>query len=147
MNKRYLITLKKSVFSVIFALIISSLFTSCSKNDPVQMSKAEILSSTRWRSTVVRDSIGVDVTVANQGFMGLATYNKNGTYEFFNLDGTPRGDSGYWALTLDEGKRIINSITRNYTRVVDIVELNKNIFTYRVVSNGKTVTVEHVPIQ
>ncbi len=147
MSKSYLTTIKRPAFCVLFAVIISSLITSCSKDDTVQMSKAEILSSTRWKSTVVRDSVGVDVTAANQGFMGLATYNKNGTYEFFNLDGTPRGDSGYWALTVDEGKRIINSLTRNYTRIVDIVELNGNIFTYRVVSNGKTVTVEHVPSQ
>jgi hypothetical protein len=30
--------------------------------------------------------------------------------------------------------------------VVDIVQLNSNIFTYRLVSNGKTVTIEHVPM-
>lgn len=139
--------MKRSAFYLLLIVIISSMITSCSKDDIVQMSKAEILSSTRWKSTVVRDSVGIDVTAANQGFMGLATYNKNGTYEFFNLDGTPRGDNGYWALTVDESKRIINSLTRNYTRIVDIVELNRNIFTYRVVSNGKTITVEHVPIQ
>lgn len=128
-------------------IFIASFFVACEKdNEDEEMSKAEILSSTRWKTTVVKDSVGADVTAANQGFVGLATYNKNGTYEFFNLDGTPRGDSGYWALTADDSKRIIYSLTRNYTRVVDIAELNRNLFTYRVVANGKTVTVEHVPI-
>ncbi len=123
-----------------------SFFVACKKDDDKKLSKAEILSATHWKTTVVKDSVGGDVTLTNQGFVGLATYNANGTYEFFNLDGTPRGDSGYWALTADGSKRIIYSLIRNYTRVVDVVELTQKIFIYRVVANGKTVTVEHVPI-
>ncbi|TDH23530.1 DUF4822 domain-containing protein [Segetibacter sp. 3557_3] len=127
------------------SFIMLCLVVSCSKDD--EMSRAEILSSTRWKSTAVKDSVGVDVTPSFQNFMGLATYNRDGTYEFFTLDGAPRGDRGLWALTVDGNKRILNSTTLNYTRVVDIVELNTRIFTYRVNASGKTVTVEHVPIQ
>jgi hypothetical protein len=68
--------------------------TSCKKEEQ-KMSRAEILSSTRWKSTVVKDSVGVDVTSSFQNFMGLATYNKNGTYEFFTLNSALRGDRGY----------------------------------------------------
>ncbi|MEI6948692.1 DUF4822 domain-containing protein [Paraflavisolibacter sp. H34] len=128
------------------ALCAFGSLTACNKDDDDDLSKADILSSTRWKTTVVKDSVGVDVTAANTGFVGLATYNRNGTYEFFNLDGTPRGDSGYWALTADESKRILYSLTRSYTRVVDIVELRSNLFTYKTVANGKTVWVEHVPL-
>jgi hypothetical protein len=137
--------LKKSFLHLLSIVLLSFCIMSCEK-DGQELTKAEILSSTRWKSTVVKDSVGTDVTAANQSFMGLATYDKGGTYEFFNLDGTPRGDSGYWARTADESKRIVYSFTRNYTRVVDIVEISRSKFTYKVVSNGKTVTVEHVPV-
>jgi hypothetical protein len=130
---------------LLLGIAIVSFVTACKKDDP--LSRAEILSSTRWKTTAVKDSVGMDVTSAFQNFVGLATYNTDGTYEFFTIDGTPRGDRGYWALTVDGNKRIINSTTLNYTRIVDITELTKAVFTYRVIANGKTVTVEHVPTQ
>ena len=105
-----------------------------------------ILSSTRWITTKVTDSVGKDVTSANAGFVGLADYLSDGNYIFYNLDGTPRGDEGYYFITPKNDKRIIVSRTRNYTRVVDIVKLTKEVFTYRV-KNGanETVDVEHKP--
>ncbi|MGE7775345.1 DUF4822 domain-containing protein [Chitinophaga sp. NPDC101104] len=127
-------------------------FASCSKDDAPAPEPAksgnEILSSTRWVTTVVTDSVGKDVTAANMGFVGLADYLPNGNYVFYNKDGTPRGDEGYYFITPDNSKRILVSRTRNYTRVVDVVKLTKEIFTYRVVNgNGATVNVEHKPVQ
>jgi hypothetical protein len=135
----------RSFLVSLIGIMILTFAASCEKDEP--MTRAEILSSTRWKTTVVKDSVGTDVTTSFQNFVGLATYNRDGTYEFFTLDGTPRGDRGYWALTVDGNKRIINSTTLNYTRVVDVTELTTSIFTYRVIASGKTVTVEHVPTQ
>lgn len=123
----------------------------CSKDDTVMPPAPEngnvILSSTRWTTTVVRDSVGKDVTAANMGFVGLADYLTDGNYVFYNMDGTPRGDEGYYFITPKNDKRILVSRTRNYTRVVDVVKLTREVFTYRVVNGAnQTVDVEHKPI-
>ncbi len=135
-----------------FAVFATIALASCSKDDAPapepQPDGNEILSSTRWITTVVTDSVGKDVTAANMGFVGLADYLPNGNYVFFNTDGTPRGDEGYYFITPDNSKRILVSRTRNYTRVVDVVKLTKEIFTYRVVNGtGATVNVEHKPVK
>ncbi|WP_109699093.1 DUF4822 domain-containing protein [Chitinophaga deserti] len=135
-----------------FAAFATIALASCSKDDAPapepQPDGNEILSSTRWITTVVTDSVGKDVTAANMGFVGLADYLPNGNYVFFNTDGTPRGDEGYYFITPDNSKRILVSRTRNYTRVVDVVKLTKEIFTYRVVNGtGATVNVEHKPVK
>src|SRR5687767_8929732 len=79
----------KNHILVLSISILLFFVVACEKDD--DLSKAEILSSTRWRTTVVKDSVGNDVTSSFQNFVGLATYNKDGTYEFFTLDGTLRG--------------------------------------------------------
>lgn len=146
--------LLKSAFAIP-ALFCSVFFISaCSSDDddvepvPVvaQPTPSEILISTRWKTTKVTDSVGTDVTSANSGFVGLADYNSNGTYIFYDLAGAPRGDEGTWALTADGKKRVLVSATRNYTRIVDIEKLDKTVFTYRTKNTaGHTVHVEHIP--
>ena len=113
---------------------------------------ANILSSTDWQGTRVYDKDKNDVTKENANFIGLAKYDvKTGHYEFFDaMTGKSRGDKGTFFVTNDGKKRILISESMNYQAVVDITELNKDIFTYKRMgkdANGKDVEVfvEHVP--
>ncbi len=142
------ITWKKLALAFFTACTIAA----CNKDEATPPATPEngnsILSSTRWTTTVVRDSAGNDVTAANMGFVGLADYLPDGNYVFYNMDGTPRGDEGYYFITPNNDKRILVSRTRNYTRVVDVVKLTREVFTYRVVNGaGARVDVEHKPVK
>ncbi|MGG1400003.1 DUF4822 domain-containing protein [Bacillus salipaludis] len=113
---------------------------------------ANILSSTNWQGTRVYDKNHHDLTKENANFIGLAKYDaKSGRYEFFDAKtGNSRGDKGTFFITNDGKKRILISESMNYQAVVDMVKLNKNVFTYKRMgkdANGNDVEVfvEHVP--
>lgn len=113
---------------------------------------ANILSSTNWQGTRVYDKNHNDLTKENANFIGLAKYDaKSGRYEFFDAKtGNSRGDKGTFFITNDGKKRILISESLNYQAVVDMVKLNKNVFTYKRMgkdANGNDVEVfvEHVP--
>lgn len=115
---------------------------------------ADILSSTDWQGTIVYDKDHHDLTKENANFVGLAKYDaKTGRYEFFDAKtGESRGDKGTFFITNDGKKRILISESMNYQAVVDMTELNKNIFTYKRMGkdaqgNDVEVFVEHVPYQ
>jgi hypothetical protein len=100
----------------------------------------------KWKTTEVRDENGNDVTRENEMYVGLAVYSGD-RYEFFNLDGVPKNDRGYFFIT-DDMKRILVSETQNYTRIVDITELTPTLFVYRVTNpQGMVVYVSHEPDQ
>ncbi|PGS53380.1 DUF4822 domain-containing protein [Bacillus sp. AFS041924] len=111
-----------------------------------------ILSSTDWQGTRVYDKNHHDLTKENANFIGLAKYDtKSGRYEFFDAKtGQSRGDKGTFFITNDGKKRILISESMNYQAVVDMIKLNKNIFTYKRMGkdakgNDVEVFVEHVP--
>ncbi len=113
---------------------------------------ANILSSTEWQGTRVYDKNGNNLTKENANFIGLAKYDaKSGRYEFFDAKtGNSRGDKGTFFITNDGKKRILISESMNYQAVVDMVKLNKDVFTYKrmgkdAVGNDVEVFVEHVP--
>ncbi|EJW19373.1 hypothetical protein PAV_1c03470 [Paenibacillus alvei DSM 29] len=113
---------------------------------------ADILSGTDWQGTRVYDKDHHDLTKENANFIGLAKYEaKTGRYEFFDAKtGASRGDRGTFFLTNDGEKRILISESMNYQAVVDMTELNKNVFTYKRMGkdaqgNDVEVFVEHVP--
>jgi len=115
---------------------------------------ANILSSTDWQGTRVYDKNHNDLTKENANFIGLAKYDaKSGRYEFFDAKtGASRGDRGTFFMTNDGKKRILISESMNYQAVVDITELNQDIFTYKRLGkdaqgNDVEVFVEHVPYQ
>lgn len=143
--------MKTSVLMVCCLLLLG--ITSCKKDDdktPEQSSAtpSEILASVTWKSTTVKDQTGKDVTAANGGYVGLAKYNLNGDFEIRAFDGTLRS-SGQWALTADGKKRMLIGTTAagaQFSRVVDILVLSKEVFTYRITNpQGEVVDVEHVP--
>ncbi|MCK1993279.1 DUF4822 domain-containing protein [Peribacillus muralis] len=113
---------------------------------------ANILSKTNWQGTKVYDKDKNDLTKENANFIGLAKYDgKTGRYEFFDAKtGESRGDKGTFFITNDGKKRILISESMNYQAVVDMKEINKDVFTYKRMgkdANGNDVEVfvEHVP--
>ena len=113
---------------------------------------ANVLSSTNWQGTRVYNQDNDDLTKENAGFIGLAKYEANtGRYEFFDAEtGKTRGDEGTFFMTNDGTKRILISDTMKYQAVVEITELEEEIFTYKRMgkdAEGKDVEVfvEHIP--
>ncbi|MEG0472877.1 MAG: DUF4822 domain-containing protein [Solibacillus sp.] len=113
---------------------------------------ANILSSTNWQGTRVYDKDQNDLTKENAGFIGLAKYDaETGRYEFFDAKtGETRGDEGTFFMTNDGTKRILISDTKKYQAVVEMIELDESIFTYKRMGKNKEgkdveVFVEHIP--
>lgn len=141
---------KMSLLTILSVAVFA--LSSCKKDDDKAPepagSPSEILASVTWKSTVVKDQTGKDVTAENGGYVGLAKYDLNGNFEIRGFDGALRS-SGQWALTADGKKRMLIGTTAAgaaFSRVVDILVLNKNLFTYRITNpQGVVVDVEHVP--
>ncbi|MEH6937270.1 DUF4822 domain-containing protein [Bacillus sp. JJ664] len=115
---------------------------------------SNILSSTNWQGTRVYDKNHQDLTKENVNFIGLAKYEaKSGRYEFFDAKtGNSRGDTGTFFISNDGKKRIHISESLKYQAVVEMIKLNKDVFTYKRMgkdTNGNDVEVfvEHVPFK
>ncbi|MDQ0883862.1 DUF4822 domain-containing protein [Peribacillus sp. V2I11] len=111
----------------------------------------KILSSTNWKGTKVYDKNNNDLTKENANFIGLAKYDAEASrYEFFDKNTKKsRGDKGTFFIT--NGKiRVLISESMGYQAVVEITELNKDMFTYKRMgkdANGNDVEVfvDHIP--
>lgn len=113
---------------------------------------ANILSSTNWQGTKVYDKNKNDLTKENANFIGLAKYDdQTARYEFFDkTTKESRVDYGTFFITNDGMLRVLISESKGYQAVVEITELNKDIFTYKRMgkdANGNDVEVfvEHIP--
>ncbi|MGG3801393.1 DUF4822 domain-containing protein [Metabacillus fastidiosus] len=113
---------------------------------------ANILSSTNWQGTKVYDKDNNDLTKENANFIGLAKYDdETARYEFFDkTTKESRNDKGTFFITNDGKIRVLISESMGYQAVVEITELNKDIFTYKRMgkdANGNDVEVfvEHIP--
>lgn len=113
---------------------------------------AHVLNDTNWQGTRVYDKDQNDLTKENTDFIGLAKYDsQTGQYEFFDAKtGETRGDEGTFFITNDGTKRILISATKKYQAVVEMTELNKDVFTYKRIgkdAKGKDIEVfvEHKP--
>lgn len=113
---------------------------------------SNILTATNWQGTVVYDEDGNDLTEENSNFIGLAIYDQEtNRYEFFDKEtGETRGDEGIFFITNDGEKRILISQSMGYQAVVDLTEVNDEIFTYKRMGvdkdgNEVEVYVEHIP--
>lgn len=111
----------------------------------------KILTSTNWQGTKVYDKNNNDLTKENANFIGLAKYDdETSRYEFFDKNTKEsRGDKGTFFIT--KGKmRVLISESMGYQAVVEITELNKDMFTYKRMgkdANGNDVEVfvDHIP--
>jgi hypothetical protein len=113
---------------------------------------AKTLSNTNWQGTKVYDKDNNDLTKENANFIGLAKYDeKTSRYEFFDkATKESRGDKGTFFITNDGKIRVLISESMGYQAVVEITELNKDMFTYKRMgkdANGNEVEVfvDHMP--
>ncbi|WP_299095036.1 DUF4822 domain-containing protein [uncultured Metabacillus sp.] len=137
--------------------------TEISKNKSLELEKKEgkltkgqelanILSSTNWQGTKVYDKNNNDLTKENANFIGLAKYDdETARYEFFDkTTKESRGDYGTFFITNDGKIRVLISESKGYQAIVEITELNENMFTYKRMgkdANGNDVEVfvDHIP--
>lgn len=113
---------------------------------------AKILSNTNWQGTKVYDKDKNDLTKENANFIGLAKYDdETARYEFFDkTTKNSRGDKGTFFITNDGRIRVLISESMGYQAVVEITELNKDMFTYKRMGrdaqgNEVEVFVDHIP--
>ncbi|MFD6701128.1 MULTISPECIES: DUF4822 domain-containing protein [unclassified Microbacterium] len=111
------------------------------------LTPSETLASTPWKTTSARDAQGDRVALddpAVSNFVGWAYFKADGTFTMYNLDNSPKMH-GDWSVPADGSSRWIAAKDANgnvlFQRVVPIVELNKNVFTYRVFPNAADQTV------
>lgn len=138
---------KKTVFSFFSLALCVLLFfsTSCTKDKTAELTPSQILSSTKWKTTVVKNAAGADVTATNPNYIGIAAFNMDGSFIITDFAGGFRS-SGTWAITADGKKRILVAAT--FTRIVDIITLNSESFTYEIMNADSTkVQVFHEPLK
>ncbi|GAB6858637.1 DUF4822 domain-containing protein [Microbacterium xylanilyticum] len=107
----------------------------------------QTLASTPWKTTSALDAHGDRVALddpAVKNFVGWAYFKADGTFTMYNLDDSPKMH-GDWDVPADGATRWIAAKDANgnvlFQRVVPIVELNKNVFTYRVFPNAADTSV------
>ncbi|MGX7243905.1 DUF4822 domain-containing protein [Enterococcus quebecensis] len=145
-------TFKDTYVCALFTLLFTLLaVTSGAKAFAAEFEPNQLIGSTNWEGTFVYDAQGNDVTSQNSSFIGRAKYDATtNRYEFFDKQtNVSRGDKGVFFITPDGKKRILLS-ELGYRVVVDMVRLDKEMFTYRrqgVQKDGSNgfVFVEHVP--
>lgn len=129
------IKMKKVIKLAAIALTTISIISACKKETktaeetpvvaPPAKTKSELISSNRWIHTYTLDSAtSADRTSTYPQFIGIGNYKSDGTYAFFNLNGTAKGDVGKWSLTNNETKLKITSTSFGYTATVDIARLD-----------------------
>jgi hypothetical protein len=113
---------------------------------------AKILSNTNWQGTKVYDKDKNNLTKENANFIGLAKYDdETARYEFFDkMTKKSRGDKGTFFITNDGKIRVLISESMGYQAVVEITELNNDMFTYKRMGrdakgNEVEVFVDHIP--
>ena len=106
------------------------------------LTPSETLASTPWKTTSARDAQGHRVALddpAVSNFVGWAYFKADGTFTMYNLDDSPKMH-GDWSVAADGSSRWIAAKDANgavlFQRVVPIVQLDKNVFTYRVFPNA-----------
>ncbi|MFC9894274.1 DUF4822 domain-containing protein [Nocardia sp. NPDC127579] len=103
---------------------------------------AAILAATPWETTSAKNASGAEVPLTNdnvKNFVGYAYFEPDGTFTMFNLDDTPKMQ-GDWSVSADGKTRTIvgknDAGVETSRRVVDIVTLTDQEFTYRVYPNN-----------
>ncbi|GAB2639937.1 DUF4822 domain-containing protein [Nocardia goodfellowii] len=101
-------------------------------------SPAAALAATPWETTSARDSHGSEVPLTDdnvENYVGFAYFDPDGTFTMFGLDDAPKMH-GDWSVSPDGKTRTIiakdDAGREQSRRVVDIVTLNDQEFTYRI---------------
>lgn len=140
-----MITLKKLCYLLtVFTLTVTTV--SCSNNDDQiiveeQLTPSQLLSSTPWETTNVKNNVGQSIPLTDptaNGYVGFAYFKSNATFTIYGLNNVLRS-RGTWSISADGKTRTITGLnpdgTTAFTRVVEILVLNKDEFTYRIIPN------------
>lgn len=105
------------------------------------------LASTPWETTGAKNSSGQPVALSDAsvaGFVGYSYFKANGTYTIYGLNNVLRS-KGTWSISADGKKRTITALDDAgnvlFTRIVDILTLNSNEFTYRITPDAANPSV------
>lgn len=133
----------KKLFYLLTVFTLTATAVSCSNNDDhltveEQLTPSQTLSSTPWETTGAKDKNGQSVALTDPavaGFVGYAYFNGDGKFAIYGLNDVLRS-MGTWSVDSQGKKRTITALrpdgTTIFTRDVDILELNRNVFTYRI---------------
>ncbi|WP_066752069.1 DUF4822 domain-containing protein [Chryseobacterium glaciei] len=139
-------TLKKLCY-LFTAFTLTATTVSCSNDDDQviveeQLTPSQVLSSTPWETTGAKDNNGQSVALTDPavaGFVGFSYFNGDGKFAIYGLNNVLRS-MGTWSVDSQGKTRTITALrpdgTTIFTRNVDILELNKNVFTYRIHTNA-----------
>ncbi|MFD2742587.1 MULTISPECIES: DUF4822 domain-containing protein [Sphingobacterium] len=135
---------------LIFLLVCGALVSSCSSDDVNLeniLTPSQILASTPWETTGARDNQGRVVPLTDprvDEYTGFAYFRLNGTFDLYFPDLTPKLQ-GDWTVPADGSTRTVvardDAGTVLFTRVVDILTLTRQEFTYRIVPDEANPTV------
>ncbi|WP_326980944.1 DUF4822 domain-containing protein [Chryseobacterium sp. MYb264] len=146
-----MITLKKVCY-LVAAFALATPLVSCSNDDnnPIaeeQLTPSQVLSSTPWETTGAKDNQGKDVDLNDarvNGFVGFAYFKADGNFVIYGLNDVIRS-LGTWSVDPLGKTRSITSLrpdgTAFFSRDVEILELNKNVFTYRIHTDAQDPSV------
>lgn len=143
-------TFKKLLY-LFSALLLVISFVSCSNNDDEiiveQPTPSQLLSSTPWETTAAKDKNGNSVALSDasvSGFVGFSYFKTDGTFAIYGLNDVLRS-RGTWSVSADGKTRTITALnpdgTTIFSRVVNILVLNKDTFTYRIHTNTSDLSV------
>ncbi|WP_426279276.1 DUF4822 domain-containing protein [Chryseobacterium sp. S-02] len=134
----------KKLFYVASIFTFVATFVSCnSDSDEVEaaLTPSQLLSSTPWKTTGAKDKDGNSVALTDpnvSGFVGFSYFKTDGNFAIYGLNDVLRS-RGTWSVSADGKTRTITALkpdgTTLFTRVVDILVLNQNEFTYRIHTN------------
>lgn len=135
-------TLKKLFYvASIFAFVATFVSCSSDNNESEIETPSQVLSSTPWETTGAKDKDGNSVALTDpsvSGFVGYSYFRADGNFAIYGLNDVLRS-RGTWSVSADGKTRTITALkpdgTTLFTRVVDILVLNKNEFTYRIHTN------------
>ncbi|MCE3076677.1 DUF4822 domain-containing protein [Chryseobacterium gwangjuense] len=135
-------TLKKLFYvASIFAFVATFVSCSSDNNESEIETPSQVLSSTPWETTGAKDKDGNSVALTDpsvSGFVGYSYFKADGNFAIYGLNDVLRS-RGTWSVSADGKTRTITALkpdgTTLFTRVVDILVLNKNEFTYRIHTN------------
>ncbi|WP_185117654.1 DUF4822 domain-containing protein [Chryseobacterium sp. PMSZPI] len=141
---------RKACFALAL-MTLTGVVVSCSNNNDMEtiepsLTPSQILSSTPWETTGAKDRNGNAVDLNDprvNGFVGFAYFRADGNFAIYGLNNVLRS-LGTWTVDPQGKTRNIKILNPDgkvlLDRDVEILELNKNIFTYRIHSDSSDPT-------
>ncbi|MCL1671065.1 DUF4822 domain-containing protein [Elizabethkingia ursingii] len=135
---------------LVWAAALAMVLISCSRdndnNTEIPLTPSQTLASTPWETTGANDRNGNNVALNDprvNGFVGWAYFRADGNFTIYGLNDVLRS-LGTWTVDAQGKTRNIKVLNPDgrvlVDRDVEILELNKDIFTYRIHSDSSDPT-------